>query len=462
MPEIEFNYKPHPAQCRLHSSPANEILFGGAAGPGKSMSLRWEAMYWMLRVPGLQVYLFRRTFPELEKNHIIPLLSEFPREMGTWQDNKRRWTCPNGSMLHLCHCQNEKDVFDYQGAEIHLLLIDELTTFTEFIYDYLRGRVRCALPVPAEFRHKIPGIVCASNPGGIGHQFCKRRWVDYSPPGVCVRAPKLEGGMVRQYIPALLSDNPTLLSADPGYISRLNALPEPYRTAFMEGNWNLFFGQAFSFNEKDHVIEPMPVPASAPLYMTFDWGYGKPYSTGWWWEDPDGRLYRFAEDYGCSPGQIDVGMRLTDEQIADRVKGVERAQKISGRRMLRICDPTCFNKKPDYIGGGQGPSTAEVFARAGLILTPGDPSRLQKIRQFHSRLSVPKDGTKPMMLVYRGCEAFIRTIPLLQADKNDPEDVDTRLEDHPYDEAALVFMARPMGGMKSTQEGSIDPGRWAE
>ena len=462
MPEIEFNYKPHPAQCRLHSSPANEILFGGAAGPGKSMSLRWEAMYWMLRVPGLQVYLFRRTFPELEKNHIIKLLTEFPREMGSWHDKKARWTCPNGSMLHLCHCQNEKDVFNYQGAEIHLLLIDELTTFTEFIYDYLRGRVRCAMTLKAQYRHKIPGIVCASNPGGIGHQFCKRRWVDYSPPGVCVLAPKREGGMVRQYIPALLSDNPTLAESDPGYVSRLDALPEPYRTAFKEGNWNLFFGQAFSFNEHDHVIAPLPVPTTAAIYMTFDWGYGKPYSIGWWWEDEDGRLYRFVEDYGCAVGQIDVGLRLTDEQIAERVKVVEEAQGISKRRILRICDPTCFNKKPDYIGGGQGPSTAQVFARAGLILTPGDPSRIQKIRQFHSRLAVPKDGSKPMMLVYRGCEAFIRTIPILQSDKNNLEDIDTRLEDHPYDESALVAMARPMGGMKAAQQRSVDPGRWTK
>ncbi|MFA5187540.1 MAG: terminase family protein [Patescibacteria group bacterium] len=468
MTQIPLMYVPHPKQRMLHESAANEILFGGAAGPGKSMALRWEGLRWAMKIKGLQVYLFRRTFPELERNHIIPIRSEFPRETGTWLEQKKRWQFNNGAMMHCCHCQYENDVFQYQGAEIHLLLIDEATSFTQFMYDYLRGRVRCTLPVPKRYRDKIPGIICASNPGGIGHQFVKQRWVNFARPMELKLAPKTEGGMLRQYIPALLTDNPTLQNADPGYENRLDALPEPYRTAYKEGNWNLFFGQAFEFNELEHVIDPIPVPAGAPLYMTFDWGFGKPYSIGWWWEDPDGRLYRFAEDYGCAPGQFDVGLRLPDEEVAERVKGIELGQGLKGRKILRLCDPTCFNKKPDPRGG-QAPSTAEVFARAGVVLTPGNPDRVNKIRQFHSRLAKPKDGSRPLLVVYRGCEAFIRTIPLLQADPHNPEDIDTRMEDHCYDEAALICMARPVGGVRYEAGGSggeaggvVDVSKWAE
>lgn len=457
-----MDYKAHDKQNILHQSAANEILFGGAAGPGKSVALRMEGLRWALRVPNIQIYLFRRTFPELERNHIIPSLAEFPHpKLCKWNDQKKRWAFPHGAILHMCHCQYEKDVFDYQGAEIHLLLIDELTSFTEFIYDYLRARVRCTLDIPPNWRHKIPGIICASNPGGIGHRFVKKRWVDYAEPLEIVEAPAKEGGMFRQYIPAVLEDNPSLMEMDPGYVARLDGLPEPYRTAYKEGRWDIFIGQMFGFDEKYHVINPMPVPDNVPLYMTFDWGFGKPYSTGWWWVDGDGRLYRFTELYGVMPGQIDAGLRQTDEEIAEEIIKHEKSQGIWGRRIVRLSDPTCFNKKADYRGGGQGPSTAEVFARAGLVLTPGDPSRILKIRQFHQRLRVFKDGRMPMLVIYRGCEAFIRTIPLLQPDPNNIEDCDTRMEDHPYDEAALVCMARPVGGVQASKRivaGGVDRG----
>ena len=151
-------------------------------------------------------------------------------------------------------------------------MIDELTTFTEFQYDYLRGRVRSSRTIPPEYRHKIPGIVCASNPGGIGHQFAKNRWVDFIGGAGTKRAEKRDGGMLREYIPALLSDNKILEERDPDYIHRLDALPEPYRTAYKEGDWDIFIGQAFSFTRMHHVIKPVPIPGYAPIYMTFDWG----------------------------------------------------------------------------------------------------------------------------------------------------------------------------------------------
>ena len=119
---------------------------------------------------------------------------------------------------------------------------------------------------------------------------------------------------------------------------------------------------------------------------------------------------------------------------------------VADREITRLCDPTCFNKKPDYIGGGQGPSTAEVFSKFGIKLIAGDPSRKLKLRQFHMRLRIPDDPKEmPKLVVYRGCEDFIRTIPLMQADPHDAEEIDTRLEDHCYDSSALICMSRPIG-----------------
>lgn len=428
-------------------------LFGGSRGPGKSWWLRWYLLDFLLNcreigLHGVQVALFCESYPALVDRQVGKIQAEFPRRLG-----EVRTSQAHGLGFHFndddgfIALRNLDDPSRYQSAEFAVMAVDELTKVPLTTFNVLRGSLRW------------PGIsntrfVAASNPGGIGHQWVKSLWIDRSFP------PELAGESDQfAFVAALPDDNPHL---DPVYWKTLETLPEPLRLAWRYGRWDVFTDQVFAFDPTIHVIEPMPVPSSAPLYMTFDWGYGKPYSLGWWWEDQDGRLYRFAEDYGAAPGQIDVGLRLPDEEIAARVLAVEAAQGITGRRILRLCDPTCYNRKPDYIGGGQGPSTAEVFARAGLVLTPGDPNRIQKIRQFHSRLAVPKDGTRPMLLVYRGCEAFVRTIPLMQADKNNPEDVDTRLEDHVYDEAALVAMARPLGSVPATVSagGNVNPSKW--
>jgi len=439
--DVIINYTPQPKQMLFHKSAANELLYGGAAGPGKSMALRFEALIWCLRVPNLQVYLFRRTFPELEKNHILPSQQQFPSGVGEYKKGDKRWEFINGSMLHFCHCQYEQDVFQYQGAEIHLLLIDELTTFTEFQYDYLRGRVRCAIPVPEEYRHKIPGISCASNPGGVGHNYVKARWVDFAPPMTKKRASSLEGGMLREYIPGLLKDNQRLLEADPLYVHRLDALPEPYRTAYKDGNWDIFLGQAFIFSRKYHVIDPIPVPDNASIYMTYDWGYGAPFSIQWWWIDNDGRMIMFNEWYGWN-GEPNKGLRLEDSVVAEGI--IERERQFGRKPIVRLAGHDCWNKKPDYKGGGQGPSTAEVFAKYGLYLTKADSDRSLKIRAFRERLKIPEND-RPMLQVYSTCEQFIRTIQEIQTDPKNPEYVDEKTgELHCFDSCCHLAMARPL------------------
>jgi len=259
------------------------------------------------------------------------------------------------------------------------------------------------------------------------------------------------------FVPALPSDNPSLPKS---YWEMLDTLPEPLRLAWREGRWDVFTEQAFDFNPSIHIIEPLPIPHNAQIYMTFDWGFGKPYSVGWWWVDQDGRVYRFSELYGAMPGGMDVGLRQTDEEIAERIIAHEQKVGLADRHITRICDPTCFSKKADYRGGGQGPSTAEVFARSGLSMQPGDASRALKFRQLHQRLRVVK-GELPMLVAYPCCVDFIRTIQLMQVDPHDPEEIDTRLEDHCVDEACHIAMARPLGmqGSPKVKLGTLEDAR---
>lgn len=202
----------------------------------------------------------------------------------------------------------------------------------------------------------------------------------------------------------------------------------------------------FNFSDmappRGHVIPPRDIPLSAPIYMGFDWGFGHPFAVVWAWTDGDGRIYQFNEWYGWN-GKPNEGLRLEDSVIAQGIKSREQQMGIEGRTIIRLAGHDCFQKKPDYRGGGQGPSTAEVFAANGVFLTVGDPSRELKLRQFRERLRV-FDDQAPMLLVYRTCEQTIRTLPLIKTADNNLEDVDMNGETHIYDALCLIAMARPI------------------
>ena len=464
----ELNFRLHKKQGVAFNTEATEVLYGGAAGGGKSHLMRVAAIVWCSKIPGLQVYLFRRIKDDLVKNHIEGPKG-FRALLGSWvlaglvtmvEDEIRFW---NGSKIYLCHCKDEKDRIKYLGAEIHVLLIDELTTFTETIYRFLRGRVRAVgLPeLPPEYQGKFPRILCGSNPGGVGHQFVKAAFIDNAQPMAIRQTSDTEGGMRRQYIPARLDDNPAMAKDDPNYRARLRGLgSEALVRAMEEGDWEVVAGAYFDcWRKEKHVIRPFQMPEHWLRFRSGDWGSARPFSFGWWCvasEDfihpdglviPKGALVRYREWYGVKKtdeGQVvpNTGLKMVAEIVG---AGLARLDAMDPPESIRygVLDPAAFAEDG-------GPSIAErIYRGSGKKITfrPADNKRVPQRGamggwdQMRSRLIGIDD--RPMVYCTTVCHDSIRTIPALQHDEMRPEDLDTDGEDHAADDWRYACMSRP-------------------
>jgi len=243
-------YHPFPRQRDFHKSPAKYRLFGGAAGPGKTKALLWEAIFQANEVKGCNTLLLRRTYPELESSLLAYFRRDVPRKFyKSYNESKHVVTWLNGSTTRFGYCRNENDVYQYQGAEFLFIGLDELTHFTLKQWQFLTSRNRC--PVPGSF----PCMAGATNPGNIGHAWVKALWVDHAPPAGFER-PELYDASDYDFIRARLDDNP-IYANDAQYRKTLEALPEHLRRAFLEGDWNVFAGQYFDvFDIGRHTARP--------------------------------------------------------------------------------------------------------------------------------------------------------------------------------------------------------------
>ena len=453
-----------PKQGQAFLSPATEILYGGAAGGGKSHLLRVAAIAWCYDIAGLQLYLFRRTHPELSRNHLVGPTSLLAL-LGPWlrrgfvrysaTQNTIRFA--NGSVIHLCHCQHNRDVTQYQGAEMHVLMIDELTQWEADVYAFLRGRVRLGgLELPARHRQRFPRILTSANPGGIGHNWVKATFVDLAKPFSVVQVSPGEGGMRRQFIPARLEDNPALSKFDPDYEKRLEGLGSPGLVrALRHGDWNIVAGGMFDdvWDPDRNIVVPFAIPEGWRLDRSFDWGAARPFSVGWWAESdgsdvplPDGSsratrrgdLFRIAEWYGWN-GKPNQGCRMLAKEIAEGIRDREYAL---GRAVQPgPADSSIFDRN-------NGPSIAEDMADAGVHWTKADKSpgsRKQGWQRLRRLFSAARGGEEPGLYVFDSCRHFIRTLPVLPRDARDPDDVDSGAEDHIADETRYrIYAKRPV------------------
>ena len=453
--EVPLLLEVHRKQWHALHTPSTEVLYGGAAGGGKSHLLRVAATLWAHNVPGLQIYLFRRQMPDLFKNHVEGphgfrslLAPWFARGCVSLVGSELRFR--NGSKVYLCHCHEEADRFNYQGTEMHVLLVDELTHFTERMYRFLRSRVR-AVGIPgvrrADLLAQMPRILCASNPGNLGHHWVKAAFLDGAVPERPREMGDAEGGMVREYVPARLDDNPYLLDDDPTYRGRLRGLGSSALVRAMEeGDWSVVEGAFFEcWSSARHVIKPFPIPKWWMRFRSFDWGSASPFSVGWWAvagetiTTPSGTviprhaMVRYREWYGASaPG---AGLKLPNDRIANGIRMREQGEAIS----FGVADPSIFR-------ADGGPSIAEQMGRRGVMFRKADNRRVggrgpvSGWDQLRRRL-LGEDG-RPMIFCFETCVDSIRTIPALLHDSDNPEDVDTNGEDHAADEWRYACMSR--------------------
>ena len=436
-------------QYAFLSADKKHVGFGGARGGGKSWSVRTKAKILAATYPGIKLLIVRRTFPELVNNHIEFLRTEL-YGIAKYTENKKVFTFTNGSTIKFGYCNNDKDLDQYQGAEFDVIFLDEATQLQEM---WIKKIIACVRGVN-EFPKRI---YYTCNPGGASHGYFKRLFIDKAYE---------DGEDPEEYafIQALVTDNKALMASQPDYIKQLEALPPKLREAWLYGRWDIFEGQFFEDfrttpdiqkcadagitpeeavqqHRWTHVIEPFDITQGDKrgwhIMRSYDFGYNKPFSLGYWAVDYDGVLYRIMEMYGCTQTP-DEGVKWSPDEQFRRIRELENTHPwLKGRKIVdSVADPAIWDSS-------RGESIAETAARYGIYFTPGDNQRIPGWMQVHYRLQFDENGYS-RMYVFSNCKAFIRTMPLMMYSETNPEDLDTKLEDHCPDEVRYMCMSRPI------------------
>lgn len=429
--------QPGPQSLAIAAHWCPELMFGGARGGGKSDFLLGDYLQDVGIGAAWRGILFRKSYAELEE--LVTRAHEIYIPLGAqYQVAKSTFVFPSGATLKMRYLEHERDAAKYQGHQYTWAGWDELTNWaSDAAYMKIKACVRSA--------HGIPNkrIRCSANPGGVGHHWVKAYFVDHNPLGMEL----IEGK--RMFIPSKLTDNTILMSNDPEYIETLQELGSPELVrAWLDGDWDVITGCYFpEFKVSTHVIEPFELPKHLTRFRSGDWGSAKPFSFGWWAVSdgifaPDGRyiapgaIIRYREWYGCKPGKPNVGIRKTGNEVGRGIKEREQGDNIS----YGVIDPSAYKQDG-------GPSIAERMAVEGVIFRKADNSRIPGWDQVRDRLKGDED-TGPMIYFFSTCKDTIRTLPGLQHDEANPEDVDTDGEDHAGDDVRYACMSRPYKRVK--------------
>lgn len=473
-PVVRVDYTAHPRQAAAHSTYCDELLYGGAAGGGKSRFARAEALAFALEVPGSAVLILRKSFPDLSQpGAMIPMmLEEVPRELGRYNAQEHRWTLRNGSTITFGYLARDSDVATYQGAEFQFIVIDEATQISEYRYRYLLSRLRASGTVAARLEELgyRPRAILTANPGGIGHEWVKRRFIDPAPAGRVFRPAPSEDDPepgTRCFVPAKVSDNP---SVDKGYQLRLNRLPADERRMLRDGDWDVYSGQRFRhFRRAIHVIDPeeLPLPlGGVRRAMGVDYGLDAPFAALWGARLSDGLVVVYRELYTAG---------LTPAEQAAAIAAAEVPGERDTRRPIPIAlDPSTWardphNKLPPKPPGSvrvsaedDGPPPGSIASKYrdvfGSAVVKARNDRLAGVALVSDKLRVREGDGLPRLLIYSSCRNLLRTLPALPRDQRRPEDVDTSAEDHAYDALRYLLMELEGGGDQPGTDSSPLPG----
>lgn len=437
--QVSLDYEVSQPQYRFLTATQKYVGYGGARGGGKSWCVRTKAILLCLQHPGIKVLIVRRTYAELENNHIIPLQDAL-QSLAKYNDAKKRFAFANRSTIKFGYCNCDKDLGQYQGAEYDVLFLDEATQLKQ---EWVTKIITCMRGV----NNHPKRCYYTMNPGGESHSYFKRLFVDrrFTPD---------ENPDDYLFVPARVTDNYALMRSQPDYIRQLDNLPPKLRAAWRDGSWDIFEGAVFEEfaihpENKDrrwtHVIsaDGFRVPRGWEIHRSMDWGFRRPFSVGYWAVDYEGVIYRIAEYYGCQRDTRthesipNEGLKWNPDRVFSALREYEDNHPLlKGRDIDGIADPAIWDAE-------MGMSIAEYALKYNIYFTPGDNKRVAGWMQCHYRMQFDADGY-PRMYVLDSCKDFIRTIPALQYDDHKVEDVNTDGEDHQADELRYFCMSRPI------------------
>jgi len=432
--EVAFNPNQGP-QTEFLAAPERDVLYGGAAGGGKSYALLADALR-DAHNPNHRGLLLRRTLGELteliDKSRQL-YMKAFPEAV--FKESKSTWIFPSGATILFSYLDRDTDVTRYQGQSFNWIAIDEITHYpTPYVWEYLRSRLRTT------DQSIVPYMRCTANPGGVGGWWIKKMYIDPTKSNTPFWARDVETNRIlrygssnaekagkplfqRRFIPARLTDNPYLMASGE-YEAMLNSLPEVERRRLLEGDWDVTDGAAFAeFDRSRHVVEPFEIPRSWARIRAADYGYSSPSCVLWGAIDFDGNLWIYRELYGKG---------FTGEQLAERILELEYDDPTIQTAVL---DESCFSRT------GHGLSIAESMNRLNLRFMASNRDRLAGKIEMHKRLG-DNDLDEPRLRIFNNCKHLIRTLPTLPLSKTNPEDVDTKADDHAYDALRYMCMTR--------------------
>lgn len=405
-------------------------LFGGARGGGKSFALRNILLLRRFQYPKSSGAIFRKSYPELEANHIRPLFQEHPELKPYWNESKKLLTLPNSSTLQFSHCGNDADVSLYQGREIQDLGIDEAGQWTESMFRTLLGSNRSSVAgIPAR-------CALTANPGNIGHAWLKRIFIDR-------RFHDRERAQDHNFIQSLVTDNPALIDNDPDYVHRLESEPnEVLRKAYRYGDWSVMAGQYFSEIRREvHLIKSFAIPSHWYRFGAYDFGFNHPAAFGWFASDEDGNVYLYREF---------IRAQLRIDQFAGELNRFADTTNLS----LIVAGWDSWATK-GVLKAGHAPTVAEEFSEHGISLTRADIDRVQGATQLRNYLAwqnLANGRTKPRFFIMDSCPISFDCLSRMQHDpdriedvlKQDASDGDPQSGDDAYDMIRYALMSRPI------------------
>jgi len=405
-------------QTEFLAAAETDVLYGGAAGGGKSYAMLVDPLRYAHR-SAHRALIIRRSMPELRE--LIDKSRElYPKAFPgcKYREVEKLWNFPSGAKVEFGFLERDADVYRYQGQAYSWIGFDEITHLpTEFAWNYLASRLRTT---DSEI---VPYMRCTANPGGVGAHWVKKRYIEPSEPDKSFLG---QDGLTRKFIPARLEDNP-FLATDGRYEQMLKALPPTQRKQLLEGNWDVNEGAAFTeFNIEEHVIPPFQIPMHWERVKGIDYGYASESACIWAAMDPsDGTLIVYRELYRKGLTGEDLGRKITEMEIEDpfSVQGV--------------LDTAAWSRT-----GTTGPTVGESLVRQGHKLRRADKNRIQGKIQIHEYLRLQPSG-RPRLQIFSSCPSLIRELQGIPLDKSNPEDVDTHAPDHAYDALRYLIMSRP-------------------